>query len=224
MNSNRTPAAADLPPESNIRGRAVHALRCFALVLPLALTSCVSTPDEKPPCCRELKAGVTIPDRSLYQLESTWTSDVGREIKLGVLQGRPQVVAMVFTSCEFACPIIVNDMKRIAAALPADLRGKVNFTLISFDHERDTPAKLHAFRQRMILPVANWTLLRGGPDDVRELAALVGVNYRQDARGQYAHSNIITLLNSAGEVDFQQSGLNIDPSQMVERISALAGK
>ena len=224
MNSNRTPAAAGLPPESNIRGRAVHALRCFALVLPLALTSCVSTPDEKPPCCRELKAGVTIPDRSLYQLESTWTSDVGREIKLGVLQGRPQVVAMVFTSCEFACPIIVNDMKRIAAALPADLRGKVNFTLISFDHERDTPEKLHAFRQRMILPVANWTLLRGGPDDVRELAALVGVNYRQDARGQYAHSNIITLLNSAGEVDFQQSGLNIDPSQMVERISALVGK
>ena len=224
MNSNRTPDAGGLPPESNRRGRAIHALRCFALVLPLVLVSCASTPDETPPCCRVLKPGATIPDRSLYQLDSTWTSDVGREIKLGVLQGQPQVVAMVFTTCEFACPIIVNDMKRIADALPASLRGKVNFTLISFDHERDTPEKLHAFRQRMILPVANWTLLRGGADDVRELAALLGVNYRKDARGQYAHSNIITLLNSAGEVDFQQAGLNIDSSQMVEKISALAGK
>ena len=224
MNSNRTPAAAGLPNESNLRSRVIHALRCFALVLPLVLVSCASTPDETPPCCRVLKPGATIPDRSLYQLESTWTSDVGREINLGTLQGRPQVVAMVFTSCEFACPIIVNDMKRIAAALPANLRGKVNFTLISFDHERDTPEKLHTFRQRMILPVSNWTLLRGGADDVRELAALLGVNYRKDARGQYAHSNIITLLNSAGEVDFQQSGLNIDPSQMVEKISALTAK
>lgn len=224
MNSHMTPATAGLPPGSNLRGRAIHALRSFALVLLLAFTSCVSTPDEKPPCCRVLKPGATIPDRSLYQLDSTWTSDMGREIKLGVLQGQPQVVAMVFTTCEFACPIIVNDMKRIADALPASLRGKVNFTLISFDHERDTPEKLHAFRQRMILPAANWTLLRGGADDVRELAALLGVNYRKDARGQYAHSNIITLLNSGGEVDFQQSGLNINPSQMVERLSGLTGK
>ena len=137
MNPNWTPAAAGLSAESNLRRRAIHALRCFALALPLLLVSCASTPDETPPCCRVLKPGATIPDRSLYQLESTWTSDVGREIKLGVLQGQPQVVAMVFTTCEFACPIIVNDMKRIADALPASLRGKVNFTLISFDHERD---------------------------------------------------------------------------------------
>lgn len=224
MNFNRTLPADGLPLKSNLRHRAAQPLRCLALVLCLALTSCVSSPDEKPPCCRELKPGVAIPDRSLYQLDSTWTSDMGREIKLGVLQGQPHVVAMVFTTCEFACPIIVNDMKRIADALPANLRGKVNFTLISFDHERDTPEKLHAFRQRMILPVANWTLLRGGADDVRELAALLGVNYRKDARGQYAHSNIITLLNSGGEVDFQQSGLNIDPTQMVERLSVLTGK
>jgi nitrite reductase (NO-forming) len=32
----------------------------------------------------------------LYQLESTWTSDVGRQIKLGALRGRPQVLALFF--------------------------------------------------------------------------------------------------------------------------------
>ncbi len=192
------------------------------LAIALGLTSCATVSSEKPPCCRELKHSAPIPEQSLYQLDSQWTSDQGRVIRLANLQGQPQVVAMVFTSCEFACPIIVNDMKRIAAGLPPEIRGRVNFTLISFDHERDTPEKLLAFRKRMGLPMAGWTLLRGEADDVRELAALLGVNYRKDARGQYAHSNLITLLNARGEIVAQESGLNIRTEAMVERIAAAA--
>ena len=168
-----------------------------------------ATPAEvKPPCCRELKADAPLTDRSLYQLESKWTSDVGREVRLEVLRGRPQVVALFFASCEFACPITVNDMKRLEAALPEGVRDQTGFLLVSIDHERDTPEALRAFRTRQELGPQRWTLLRGGADDVRELAALLGVNYRKDARGQYAHSNLITLLNADGEVAFQQAGLN----------------
>jgi protein SCO1/2 len=164
----------------------------------------------KPPCCRELKPNAVFTDRSLYQLDSEWTSDVGRKVKLGVFEGRPQVVALFFTHCEYACPIIVNDLRRIEAALPESLRGRVDFLLITLDHERDTPAVLHAYRETRRLPVAQWSLLHGGPDDVRELAALLGVNYQKDGRGQYAHSNIITLLNSRGEIVGQLVGLNQD--------------
>lgn len=177
---------------------------------------------DKPPCCRELKPGMVFPDRSLYQLESAWTSDVGRKVRLAVLQGKPQVVAMMFTSCEFACPLIVNDMKRIEAALPESVRTNTGFLLVSFDTERDTPEKLQAFRTRMGLATERWTLVRGETDDVRELAALLGVNYRKDARGQYAHSNLISLLNANGEVAFQQSGLNIAIEEMVKRTTVLA--
>lgn len=189
------------------------------VAMALGLASCATTSSEKPPCCRELKHAAPLPERSLFQLDSQWTSDQGRVIRLAILQGRPQLVAMIFTSCEFACPIIVNDMKRIADALPPVIRSQVNFTLISFDHERDTPEKLVAFRKRMGLPMAGWTLLRGEADDVRELAALLGVNYRRDARGQYAHSNVITLLNEHGEIVAQEPGLNIRTDGLVERIA-----
>lgn len=175
----------------------------------------------KPPCCRELKPGAPPSDSSLYQLESEWTSDAGRRVRLGVLRGRPQVVAMFFASCEFACPIIVNDMKRIEAALPEAVRGKTDFLLVSIDPERDTPEALRAFRGRMKLPMEQWTLLTGRPDDVRELAALLGVNYRKDARGQFAHSNLITLLNAGGEVVAQQSGLNQSPDELVRKLNTL---
>ena len=165
-------------------------MKTLAFFLTL-IAACLAHGEEKPPCCREIEATAPLTDQSLYQLESQWTSDVGREVKLGVLRGRPQIVAMFFTSCEYACPIIVENMKAIEQALPEALRGKVDFLLVSFDVARDTPAALKAYRAKEQLALARWTLLRGKEDDVRELAALLGINYQRDAKGQFSHSNII---------------------------------
>ncbi len=145
---------------------------------------------------------------------------MGKNLKLGGLRGKPQVVAMFFASCQFTCPLTVSDLQRIEAALPENLRTNVNFTLISFDSRRDTPAVLKNFRAKRELSNANWTLLRGEPDDVRELAALLGVIYKQDANGDFAHSNVITVLNAEGEIIFQQPGLNLPPDEIVSKIKA----
>src|SRR5690606_24071890 len=141
-----------------------------------------------------------------------------RRIRLGVLSGRPQVVAMFFTHCEYACPILVHDLRRIEQALPPDVRGKVDFLLVTMDHERDTPAVLREYRSLRRLRAERWTLLHGGAEAVRELAAVLGVNYRRDARGQYLHSNLVTLLDSRGEVVRQLTGLNQDITSFVTAI------
>ncbi len=171
-----------------------------------------------PPCCRQSVPTSAPTDKSLYQLESIWTSDVGRTVPLGVLRGRPQVMALFFSHCEFACPILVHDMKRIEAALPPELRDKVDFLLVSIDTDRDTPSELHAYRARQELPLKNWTLLTGKPDDIRELAALLGVNYQRDSRGQFSHSNVITVLNSEGEIAHQLIGLNQPVGEVVKAL------
>lgn len=176
---------------------------------------------DKPPCCRETIPTGAYTDRSLYQLESAWTSDVGRHVKLGVLRGRPQIVALFFTSCEYACPLTVDAMQRIQKSLPGPLRGKVNFLLVSMDSERDTPAMLKSYRDKRQLTPELWTLLRGAPDDVRELAALLGINYARDTRGQFAHSNVITVLNAEGEIVHQQVGLGTDIAETLAAIEKL---
>lgn len=186
-------------------------LSSFLILLAGALTAA----EPKPPCCRALPPGKPPTDKSLYQLDSVWTSDVGREVKLGVLRGRPQVVAMFFAQCEYACPIIVENMRAIERALSATQRGQVDFLLVSFDAERDTTEVLSAYRKKMKLAPAHWTLLRGREDDVRELAALLGINYQRDARGQFSHSNVITVLNGEGEVAFQQAGLNKEGGETI---------
>lgn len=190
----------------------------LSVLLAASLTHAADTSGEKPPCCRRPEPVAQPTDGSLYQLESEWTSDEGRRLRLGVLHGRPLLVAMFFTTCEYACPILVHDLQRIQEALPAELRGEVDFLLVSFDTERDTPAVLRAFREAKGLGKDHWTLLTGRPDDVRELAALLGVNYKKDARGQFAHSNVITLLNREGEVAYQLAGLQQDSGALLAAV------
>lgn len=198
-----------------------------ACLIPVALTALVALvanaaePALRSCCGNAAATPASFTDKSIYQTESTWTTDDAKPLKLGALRGKPQVVAMFFTSCQFTCPIIVNNLKRIEAALPENLRTNVGFTLVSFDSERDTPAALKKFRAQRELSEKNWTLLRGGPDDVRELAALLGVNYRRDAAGQFAHSNLITVLNAEGEIVYQQAGLNTSPDEVANKLTAL---
>ncbi len=143
---------------------------------------------------------------SLYQLEATYTGDDGRPVALGSLRGRPVVLAMFFASCTYACPMIVADMTRIRDGLPADLRDRAALVLVSFDTKRDTPEALQRYRKDRGLN-KQWTLLRGDDGAVRELAALLGVKFKQEADGQFAHSNIISILNAEGEVVHQRAGL-----------------
>jgi protein SCO1/2 len=195
------------------------------LLAAVAFTAAPSKPvakDGKPPCCRAALDLGKPTDQSLYLLDSTWTSDVGQQIKLGALRGRPQIVALFFTHCEYACPILVGELKAIEDKLPAEVLGKVDFLFVSIDSKRDTPAELAAFREKRKLARERWTLLRGGADDVRELAALLGVNYAEDSRGQFAHTNLITLLNAEGEIAFQHTGLMQDPALLLAAIAKAA--
>jgi len=201
--------------------------RIFTIALAV-LAACVAKAADTDvvSCCVQTVslAPTNFTDKSLFLTESKWTTDAGKQIKLGELKGRPQVIAMFFANCQYACPIIVNDMKRIEAALPDNLRTNVGFTLVSFDTQRDTAAALADYRRTRDLPVERWTLLRGGSDDVLELAALLGVRYKQDATGQFTHSNIITILNADGEIVHQQIGLNQDIKETVRAIERLGTK
>ncbi len=146
-------------------------------------------------------------DRSIYQLDAFWTDDAGQPFRLAELRGRPVVLAMFFTSCGYACPRIVADLGRIRQTLPPEARARARFVLVSFDDQRDTAAVLRAYRELHELPAGGWVLLHGAPGDIRELAAVLGVQYKRDAAGLFEHSNLITVLNAEGEIVHQRSGL-----------------
>lgn len=173
-------------------------------------------------CCMAAVApSKPLTDKSLYQLDSAWTNDDGRTVQFASLRGRPQIVVMFFASCQFACPLTLAQLKNLEAALPPKTRAAVGFTLVSFDSVRDTPAALKNYRAQHDLSRDNWTLLTGSPENVLDLAAVLGVKFKQDAQGQFSHSNLITLLDSDGEIVHQFAGLNPDNQELAAEIEKL---
>jgi protein SCO1 len=175
----------------------------------------------RPPCCvKPLKPAAPLPDASLYQIDSTWITDKGESIKLASFAGRPHVITMFFSNCTYACPILANDMKKIEAAVPAELRSSVSFSLVSFDADRDTPAALAKFRKSRGIP-ESWTLFTSKPDDILELAMLLGVKFKKEPSSQFSHSNVITILDARGQIVLQQYGLNNDPAAIASTLKRL---
>jgi protein SCO1/2 len=171
-----------------------------------------------PSCCTtNLPAATPLSDLSIYQLDCPWTSDEGKTVRLAELRGKAQVVTMFFASCAYVCPVLVSNVQEIEKQLRSGGVSDVEFLLVTFDTERDTVEKLHAYRQQRRLG-NNWRLLRGKTDDVAELAALLGVKFKKEASGEYSHSNLITVLNPAGEIVHQQTGLGPDPMPSVAAV------
>jgi protein SCO1/2 len=168
-------------------------------------------------CCAEIASVAPLSARSLYQLDSKWTNDVGATVELASLRGQPVVIAMFFASCGYACPVLVSDMQRLRGLLPPQVREKAQFVLVSFDTVRDTPEALKAFRERSLLD-EKWTLVRGEAGSVQELAMSLGVKFKQETTGQFAHSNLVTVLNREGEIAHQRNGLMGDMSDAAKAV------
>jgi protein SCO1/2 len=212
----------------------------LSLALALSATALVArtteTPDRaccaemkpaKPACCASAESAATsapatdFTRHSLYQLDASWTNDAGARVQLADYRGHPVIVAMFFAQCEYACPMLVSDIKRVREALPAAVRDQARVVLVSFDTERDTPAALKAYRERMALD-ESWMLLRGDESTVQEFAMLLGVKFKRDARGQFAHSNLVTVLNAEGEIAQQRAGLQGDISELAQAVVVAA--
>lgn len=148
---------------------------------------------------------------SLYDLPSLWRDQRGETIPLSSLGGRVQVIALAYTNCRASCPLIIADLKRIEASLPATRRNELGFVLVSLDPERDTPGRLAEWAASTGLNESHWTLLNGADEAVRELAAVLGVRYQEQAHGEMAHTNAITVLDRDGAIVHHQTGLG-EPS------------
>ena len=165
-------------------------------------------------CCSKEEAGATVPGTSVYQLESTWQDQSGAERQLVSFRGRPVVMAMIFTTCEYACPRIMSDLKRIEEAL-GEGREKVRFVLVSFDAEHDQPRVLAEYAKTQDLDLARWTLLHGAEADVRELAGALGIKFKKSTAVGFSHSNAISLLDVDGRITLQLQGLGVEPAELL---------
>ncbi len=156
---------------------------------------------------------------SIYALDSALTDQDGRALRLKDLAGKVVVAAMAYTSCPAVCPRIVADMQAVEGQLPEHARNGVQFVLFSLDPTRDTPEVRRRFAAEHRLS-GHWTFLAGTDDDVRDLAAVLGMKYQREDNGETAHSAMIFVLDRTGVVRHRQAGLNGDNAQILAAIAA----
>lgn len=193
------------------------------LVLTLALAACGGEPARTEPTASEAPAAAA-PEFSVYDLESGWRDGEGAQRTLSSLEGRVQVMAMVYTHCTHTCPQIVVELKQLEAALSPRERARTGFVLVSLDPERDSPVQLKKFATSLRLDPAGWTLLTGDADGVRELAAVLGLRYRAEADAQISHSNAYLVLDAHGGIVHRQDGLGSGTAPVLARIRAAAAR
>jgi len=146
-----------------------------------------------------------LPSDSIYQVGGTWQTENNQSIQLQSLAGRQQVIALIFTGCSNSCPVIVESMKRVESKIPANMRNKIGFVLVSLTPDTDTPKMLKTFAEKKGLN-SNWMLLRGNNELVRTLSNALNGRYKVAKDGDVAHSNTVTLLNNQGQIQIQASG------------------
>ena len=163
----------------------------------------------------------TLPGDSVYRLSPRIVDQDGRAVTLGALRGAPLIVSMFYSSCEMICPLIFETIKQTRMALPADKRDRVNVLMISFDPERDTVAQLKETAAAHGCD-SHWTLVRASDADVRQIAAVLGVQYRRLPSGAFNHSSAILLLDKDGRIAARTGKLGeVDP-QFVDVLARLA--
>lgn len=154
------------------------------------------------------KAEGSVNEYSVYQSDALWTNQRNEIFQLREFIGKPAIVTMFYGNCLQVCPILIRDANRIYEAVDESLRDQVQVLAITFDPENDTPETLRNYAERYELNHPQWHFLTGSPAPIRELAMLLGVQYRKDSYGHYSHSNQVFVLDDDGVIIYTLEGLN----------------
>lgn len=165
-----------------------------------------------------------LPSDSVYQLDVQLLDQDGKRQPWRSQRGKPRVVGMFYTSCQYICPLIVDSGKAIERQLTPAEQQRMGITLISMDPVRDTPKLLSVVVVKRKLDTSRWTLASPRKDDVRQVAGVLGVRYRELADGEFNHTSALVLLDADGRVlaRTEKMGSKPDPEFVAQVKRAVA--
>lgn len=155
---------------------------------------------------------------SIYQLDVELVAQDGEPRDWEDFSGKPLIITMIYSSCTTACPLIVQEVKNILKAANTPDQPVL---LVSMDPERDDPKALREMKERHHLG-DSWTLVRPSKSDVREIAAALGIRYRQLPSGDFNHSQVISVLDGKGVIVARAEGLGPQRSDVTEALTGLS--
>ncbi|MEO5623388.1 MAG: SCO family protein [Dokdonella sp.] len=169
----------------------------------------------------ETPAPTNLPGDSVYQLDVSLLDQDGRAMHFADGRGKPRLVTMFYSSCQFMCPLIIDTLRQTEHALPPAARQQLDVLMVSFDAEKDTPAVLKGVAEKRHLDTPRWMLARASSSDVRRIAAVLGIQYRKMRDGEFSHSSVLVLLDADGRIVARTEKMGVQDPQFVASTAAL---
>ncbi len=145
-------------------------------------------------------ANDTIPGDSIYQLPVTLQTAEDKTLRLAQLRGRPLLLTMFYSQCTSVCPLLTAQLQRLVDQFSPAERRQLQVLMVSFDAVRDTPDALAAFKAEHHIQQGNWIVAHASAGDVRALAAVLGIRYRELPDHTFNHSAVISFADREGIV------------------------
>jgi protein SCO1 len=159
------------------------------------------------------------PSDSIYQLEAELRSQDGKSHGLDLYAGHAVLVTMFYGTCPATCPLIIDTLRAIEQATPPAQRSSLRVLMISIDPQRDSAASLETLAKTRRIDPARWTLARTDAANVRDIAAVLNIQYRKLPNGEYNHSTVITVLSPKGEIVRQSSVIGRADASLLAALS-----
>lgn len=153
-----------------------------------------------------------IDEKPIFPGEVTFEDSKERKYPISEFKGKYVFITFMYTSCTTVCPQLEVNMSKVYEQVPKKYLGKdVVFLSISFDPERDTPARLEQYRTSFHSDGETWRMAR--INNMAELDSLLkefGVIVIPDGYGNFAHNSAFYLVDQNGTLidvmDFKKTG------------------
>jgi protein SCO1/2 len=142
----------------------------------------------------------------------------GEPTTLRAFEGRTLVLNFIFTHCVVACHTQVRSLNAVRAALPADIRSRVQFLSVSIDPSRDTPDTLREYARNMGIDDPDWRFTTASPDHIARIARALGVKRESLPDGQMDHTLMVILFDAKGRLMQRYAGAEVNAARLVREI------
>jgi protein SCO1/2 len=113
-----------------------------------------------------------------------------------LIKGKTVAIELIYTSCQFACPLETARLAQVQDLLGDRMGKDVFFLSISIDPAHDTPAVLNAFAEKYHAG-PGWTFLTGKAEDIDLLSKKLGLYSAPDPENKDGHIPALLIGNEA---------------------------
>jgi len=132
------------------------------------------------------------------QASENFVDDSSAKVSLDNLRGHTSIITFAYANCRKTCVESLHVMQRLQKEAKAKHQD-VEFVVVSYDPDNDTPEVWREYRKQHKLTNTNWHFWSGPPETTQKLAQYLGIKYwRYD--DHVMHDFTIAMLNPTGTV------------------------